>query len=328
MSGPDNLRPKTLDEIIGQDQIRETAQVFIHAARERGAAMDHVLMKGRPGLGKTTFALAIAQELGKKVINVTGPSLKLDRIEQIVRSQLTEDPRMKRIRRIRGGESTVGGVLFIDEVHAIPSEAFELLYPLMEQFSFHGDAVDPFTLIGATTDPGKLPAPFRDRFGISFTIDYYPDDEMLELAERSYRTLGGHDGSEVQDSLETIANRARGTPRVVNRLIRRCMDFMVVRKLEALTTGVVSDTMQALGIDSLGLDEVDRKILVALSEINRPVGLAAVASKIGEDMKTIELVHEPYLVREGYVERGQRGRELSGLGKAFAYEIIEGRIQW
>jgi Holliday junction DNA helicase RuvB len=198
----------------------------------------------------------------------------------------------------------------------------------MEQFTYNGQPVPPFTLLGATTDPGKLPAPFRDRFGIDFTIDYYPIDEMLELAERSYRGLGGEDGKEVQQSLIAIAERARGTPRVVNRLLRRCMDFMIVRREPSLTEALVTETMTALGIDRFGMDPVDRKILVALYEINRPVGLASVASKIGEDSRTIELVHEPWLVREGYVERGQRGREASGIGKALAYEIIEGKVQW
>jgi holliday junction DNA helicase RuvB len=349
----DSVRPQRLDEIVGQLAIKESLEVFIKAAKVRKDAMDHTLLVGRPGLGKTTFAIAIGHELERPILYRDGPAFNAEAIQILVETELSPNPRL--LQRLDAGpfslglggfedypddeikEETVteavGPVVLVDEVHAIPREAFEALYPLMEDFTYHGVRVPKFTLIGATTDPGKLPAPFRDRFGIRYTIDFYSEDEINEILQRSYRIITATDPAAVQDetrlALLDLAHRSRGTPRTANRLLRRCLDFSIVREESYLTVTTVSDTMRAMGIDAFGLEDVDRKILVAMQRrFGRPVGLAAIAAAVGEDVISIERVNEPWLVRAGYIDRTRSGRVLTSDGETIVRFINEGRMRY
>jgi holliday junction DNA helicase RuvB len=327
----EQLRPKSLDEIIGQSEIKLSLSVFIQSAVSRGTAMDHVLLTGRPGLGKTTFALAIAHDLNRPVLLHDGPAFSKEAIEIMVGTELNPNPNILN-RFMRGVDPPkTGAVVLVDEVHALPRDAYEVLYPLMEDYKFHGIKIPAFTLVGATTDPGKLPHPFRDRFGIRYTIDYYNQTEILEILVRSYTILAPTDepvNSLTNSALESIAERSRGTPRTANRLLRRCLDYSHVRK-KPLDPEIVQETMTALDIDSFGLETVDRKILISMVQrFDRPVGLAAIAAAIGEDTRSIEQVHEPWLVRAGYIDRTRSGRVLTPDGKLIAAMAIEGRVSY
>lgn len=322
------LRSVRLADLIGQDHIKEALHFFIGSAKMRNAPLPHLLLKGRPGLGKTTFAHAIAHELGKTIVALDGPSVTAEKLARVINLELAPD--MNLIQSVSGlVVPRKDAILLIDECHAVPREGIEMLYPLMEDFIFQNRRVSQFTLIGATTDPGKLPAPFRDRFGIDFTIDYYNQADLVEVAEQALQKSGEFpDHAGLQDALKALAVRAHGTPRTMLRLLNRSLDVARVQQSAILTVEVVAQTMRMLAIDKFGLDEIDRKILKALATYNRPVGLAAIASAVGEAESTLENVNEPWLVRTGFIERTQRGRVLTTVGTLIVQDIVQGSVQW
>ncbi len=298
----ESLRPERLGDCVGQAQIREQLTIALEAARGRGEPMDHVLLSGPPGLGKTTFAYVIAREMETRIKITSGPAItKPGDLMQ----WLTE---MKR-----------GDVLFIDEIHRLSRTVEEFLYSAMEDFrvDFTIDsgisgrtvniALPPFTLIGATTRSGLLTAAIRDRFGIQFHFDFYTPDELAEIVRRSARKLKIHAD---EDALALIASRSRGTPRVANRLLKRTRDYAQVRADGRLTPAVVDQALDILQIDRLGLDDLDRSFLTALIKIYRggPAGIEALAATLGQERDTLEDVVEPYLLQIGFVIRTRQGR--------------------
>ena len=300
--GDNPLRPRSLDEYIGQEKVKENLKVFIEAAKIRDEALDHVLLYGPPGLGKTTLAAIIANELGVNFRITSGPALERPGDLAALLTNMDE-----------------GDVLFIDEIHRMPRTVEEILYPAMEDFAIdiingkgQGAAsihlpLQKFTLIGATTRAGQLSAPLRDRFGMLMRLELYTPEELGQIVRRSARILGApctEDGS-----LE-IASRSRGTPRIANRLLKRVRDFALV-----LTDGEIDEkaariALARMDIDELGLDMVDRRMLMAMIEHYRggPVGLETLAAMIGEEAVTIEDVYEPYLMQIGFLSRTPRGR--------------------
>ena len=309
------LRPVSLAEIVGQEVVKQQLHIEIEGAKVRNEALGHVLLSGRPGLGKTTFAQAIASALEKPIIYADGPSLDKAGIRRLIDRELAPSEEAKAMYASLNIPKTDGGVLLSDEIHAIPKTSFETLYTLMEDFKHEGKEVEPFTLIGATTDPGKLPFAFRSRFIVQVVIDYYDDLSLWELLKRSYRALEGIEPSEVTvESLRSIAIRARGTPRLANNLLRRVRNVQSFHKEDSITPDVLKESMRMMGIDFFGLDESDRQFLMALEELGRPSGTAAIAGKMGATKETVEEVVEPWLVRKGYVERGQKGRFLTSEG--------------
>ncbi len=298
----DSLRPERLDDCIGQRQIIDQLRIALEAATKRGEPMEHVLLAGPPGLGKTTFAHVIARELDAKLRITSGPAI--GKAGDLMH-WLTE---MKR-----------GDVLFIDEIHRLNRAVEEFLYAAMEDFrvdftidsGISGRTVNiplrPFTLIGATTRSGLLTAALRDRFGIQFHFDFYTVDELTEVVRRSARKLRvpAQDGA-----LSTIAARSRGTPRVANRLLKRTRDYAQVRADGQLTEGVVERGLDLLQIDRLGLDELDRSLLTALIRTYNggPAGVEALAATLGQERDTLEDVVEPYLLQIGFVVRTRQGR--------------------
>ena len=299
------LRPRALDEFIGQDRIRENLRVFITAALQRGEALDHVILSGPPGLGKTTLAHVIGEEMGATVRATSGPAL--DKPASIA-GLLTN--------------LEAGDILFIDEIHRLSPVIEEYLYSAMEDYAIDilidsGPAarsvkisLPPFTLVGATTRKGLLTAPLRARFGIDFRYDYYSADVLQRIVLRSAGLMGIEVDRE--GSFE-IARRSRGTPRIANRLLRRTRDFAEVRADGRITPAVAAEALDALEVDSEGLDEMDVRILLALVEKfdGGPVGLSTLAVAVGEDAGTIEEVYEPYLIQEGFMARTPRGRVAS-----------------
>ncbi len=304
----DQLRPQTLDTIIGQDKIRKSLGVYIESAKIRKAPLDHVLLAGPPGLGKTTFAFAVANGLGRHVVQAPGPALSIDLWHSLM-WKLTRE----------------SFVVFVDEVHAIPKETYEVLYSFLEDFSYQGRAYPPFTLVGATTDPGKLPSPFRDRFGIRLSLDFY---ELPDIETILTRSLGILAPSMTADpgAISSLAIRSRGTPRVANMLLRRTIDVLVVQAQSRITVELVDIAMEIAGVDRRGLTDIDRRILsaVVVRYKGGPVGLNAIAASVGESAANLESAYEPWLVREGFLIRGQRGREITPKGLV-AY--AEGSIQ-
>ena len=308
-----SLRPKSLDDYLGQEKAKEQLKIFIEAAKSRNEQLDHVLLYGPPGLGKTTLASIIANEMGVNLRITSGPAIERAGDLAAILTNLNEND-----------------VLFIDEIHRINRSVEEVLYSAMEDFcldiiigkgpSARSIRLDlpKFTLIGATTRAGMLTNPLRDRFGVICKLDYYTVDELSKIVVRSSEILG----AEIQIGGATeIARRSRGTPRISNRLLKRVRDYAQVRADGNITDDVANKALELLGVDSLGLDYVDEKLLMTIIQKFRggPVGLDTLAASIGEDRNTIEDVYEPYLLQLGFINRGPRGR----IAMPLAYEHLK-----
>lgn len=297
-----SLRPQTLEQYIGQDKVKENLRVFIEAAKMREEALDHVLLYGPPGLGKTTLATIIASEMGVQIRTTSGPAIERPGDLAAILSSLQP-----------------GEVLFIDEIHRLPKAVEEVLYPAMEDFCL--DIVigkgpgarsvrldlPPFTLVGATTRAGALSAPLRDRFGVISRLEYYTEVQLREIVSRTAQVLD----TEIEESAASeIARRSRGTPRIANRLLRRVRDFAQVRGDGDIQFGLADYALELMQVDKVGLDQIDRKLLLGIIEKFKggPVGLDTIAATIGEESGTIEDVYEPYLMQIGFMQRTPRGR--------------------
>ena len=302
-----SLRPQTLDEYIGQERIKSTLKVFIHAAKSRGEALDHVLFYGPPGLGKTTLSGIIANEMGVHMKVTSGPAIEKPGEMAAILNNLQE-----------------GDVLFVDEIHRLNRQVEEVLYPAMEDFaidimlgkesSARSIRLDlpHFTLVGATTRAGLLTAPLRDRFGVVQKLEFYTPGELQIIVERSAEVLGI--GIEPEGAAE-IARRSRGTPRLANRLLKRVRDFAQVKYDGVITKQVADFALDILDVDKVGLDNNDRSILLMMIEKfgGGPVGLETLAAALGEDAGTLEDVYEPYLLMNGFLNRTPRGRVATPL---------------
>lgn len=306
------IRPETISEYIGQSEVKENIKVFVEAAKIRNEALDHVLLYGPPGLGKTTLAFIIAHELGTHIKTASGPSIEKTGDLAAILSSL--EP---------------GDVLFIDEIHRMPRYIEEVLYPAMEDFSLdiivgsEGNTrnikidLPPFTLVGATTRAGDLSAPLRDRFGIISKLQFYTTEELCEIVKRTSRVLN----MEIEEvAAYELARRSRGTPRIANRLFKRVRDFALVKGNGKIDLDITKEALTRLHIDELGLDKTDHDLLLAI--INKfnggPVGIEALSSSIGEEVTTIEDVYEPYLLQTGLLKRTTRGRMVTDK----AYEAL------
>ena len=299
------IRPQTLDDYIGQSKLKEMLKIYIQAAKNRGESLDHCLFYGPPGLGKTTISNIIANELGVNIKVTSGPAIEKPGEIAAILNGLSE-----------------GDVLFVDEIHRLNHQVEEVLYPAMEDFFLDivigkGPAarsirldIPKFTLVGATTRTGLLTGPLRDRFGISYRLDYYTIPELTKIVVRSAGILGvGID----EEGAQEIASRSRGTPRLANRLLKRVRDYAQVKSDGTITEKVAREALSFFEIDELGLDWMDVKILTALCSTfrGRPVGLTTIASAVSEDPSTIEDVYEPYLLQCGLVIRTPQGRKAT-----------------
>ena len=303
-----SLRPKTFDEYIGQEDLKEKMNIFIKAAKMRNEAMDHILLYGPPGLGKTTLAGVIATEMGVNLKITTGPVLEKAGDLAAILTSLEEND-----------------ILFIDEIHRLNTSVEEILYPAMEDGELDiligkGPAarsirieLPKFTLIGATTRAGQLSTPLRDRFGVTHRMEYYKLEELKEIIRRGTGILNvKYD----EDGIEEIARRSRGTPRIANRLLKRARDYALVTGDGVLNKESVNGILKLLGVDGNGLDELDRNILKSIITVYNggPVGVETLSLLLGEDKRTIEEVYEPYLVKIGFIKRTQRGRVVTEHG--------------
>ncbi len=300
-----NIRPTSIDEYVGQTEVKENLNIFIKAAKMRNEPLDHVLLYGPPGLGKTTLAYIIANELGSNIKTTSGPSIEKSGDLAAVLSSLEE-----------------GDVLFIDEIHRIPRFIEEILYSAMEDFtldiivgseaSSRNIRIDlpPFTLVGATTRAGDLTGPLRDRFGIVNKLNYYTEEELKQIAMRTSHVL---DTAITEDAAYELARRSRGTPRITNRLFKRVRDFALVMGDGSIDLDICKLALDRLKVDSLGLDDTDYNLLKSIIEKfnGGPVGIEAIASSIGEEQTTIEDVYEPYLLQTGLLKRTSRGRMVT-----------------
>jgi Holliday junction DNA helicase RuvB len=304
-----SLRPRRLDDFVGQARVKEQLSIALAAAKGRGEALDHVLLVGPPGLGKTSLAHILREELGVGIRAVAGPALERKDVAAILTAIEPRD------------------VIFVDEIHRMSRAAEEILYPALEDFRLdivlgQGTAartltldLPPFTLVGATTRTGLLTSPLRDRFGMTFRLDYYDAGELTAIVRRSGRILGVEIAP---DAADEIAGRARGTPRIANRILRRVRDVAEVRHEGAITFPVAREALELLEVDEAGLERLDRELLRAIAEKydGGPVGVSTLAASLGEEPDTIEYVYEPYLLQLGFIQRTPRGRTITTLGRA------------
>jgi Holliday junction DNA helicase RuvB len=304
-----SLRPRRLDDFVGQERIKEQLAIALEAAKTRGEALDHVLLVGPPGLGKTSLAFIVREELGVGIRTVAGPALeRKGDIAAILTALEARD------------------VLFVDEIHRLNRAVEEILYPALEDFRLdivvgQGPAartltldLPPFTLVGATTRTGLLTTPLRDRFGMTFRLGYYEVAELATIVRRSAGILGVEVADEAADE---IAARARGTPRVANRILRRVRDVAEVRHQGAVTLEIAHEALELHEVDAIGLERADRDLLeaIAVKFGGGPVGLSTLAVALGEEQETVEDVYEPYLLQLGFIQRTPRGRVITDLGR-------------
>jgi Holliday junction DNA helicase RuvB len=314
-----SLRPRNLSEFVGQARIKEPLEIALEAARGRGEALDHVLLVGPPGLGKTSLAFIVRAELGVGIRCVAGPALERKGDMAAILTSLEKR-----------------GVLFIDEIHRLNRAVEEILYPALEDFRLdivvgQGPAartltldLPPFTLVGATTRTGLLTTPLRDRFGMTFRLDYYDPGELTAIVRRSARILS----VEIEpEAAAEIASRSRGTPRIANRILRRVRDVAEVRHQGVVTTAIASEALEILEVDEAGLEHTDRELLRAIVERfeGGPVGLSTLAVALGEEPDTIEDVYEPYLLQLGFIQRTNRGRVVTKAGRAHIGSVSDTR---
>lgn len=313
----EHIRPRTLDDFIGQDDVRGNLKIYLQAARDRGQHLDHCLLYGNPGLGKTTLAQIMASELGVNLVSTSGPVLERSGDLAAILTSLNRHD-----------------LLFIDEIHRMPAVVEEILYPGMEDFKLdlivgQGPGartvkieLEPFTLVGATTRLGLLTSPLRDRFGVICRLEFYSPEELSLIVARAARILGVHISD---DGALEIGRRSRGTPRIANRLLRRVADYAQVAGEDTIDAEVAARGLDIMDVDARGLDLMDRKILECIigSFGGGPVGVKTIAAACSEEVRTIEDIYEPYLIQCGFLKRTPRGR----VATAKAYQHIDGGLK-